>query len=168
MPHPLTLSTLAVLAVAGTVGGVFLGRSAIAEINPAYYDEPETRFHADLVPNPPGFDAPSVRQAGYLTDGEAASALGTGCVNCLTYPEEYYPVHDSSVDKYQPGYAEMIETPEPQAAVDVSEPDEQDEQRNADFAAVERYASYAVESEAVVEPAAQVELAAAEDGQVTD
>ena len=167
MPQPLTLATLSVLAAAGSVTGVYLGRSAIAEINPAYYDEPETRFHADMVPNPPDFDAP-VTRAGYLTQAERQRALGSGCVGCRTYPEEYYPVHDSSVDKYQPGYAEMEEAAAPQPAVYA--PDPQEEARAADFAAVERYASYRVVEEAATEPvaAAEVELASAADGEALD
>lgn len=169
MPQPLTLATLAVLATAGAMSGVYLGRSAVAEINPVFYDEPETRFHADLVPDPPGFDAPPVRQAGYPT----GDGLGSGCVGCLTYPEEYYPVHDSSVDKYQPGYAEMAEAP---AAVPaVYAPESVEDERSADFAAVERYASYPVVVEEAVaeaaveaEPAVEVELASADGTEPTD
>jgi hypothetical protein len=142
MAHPLTLPTLAVLAVAGSVTGVYLGRSAIAEINPAYYNEPETRFHADLVPQRASFDPPSAYQADGLSQAELDQALGSGCVGCRTYPEEYYPVHESSVDKYQPGYAEMIDTPAPQPAAYTSEPE--DPERAADFATVERYANYRV------------------------
>lgn len=162
MPQKLTIATLAVLTVAGSLTGVYLGRSAVAEINPAYYDEPETRFHADLVPDRPSFDAPPVRRAGYLTQAETNQALGRGCVGCLTYPEEYYPVHDSSVDKYQPSYAEMVETPAPQPAVDT--PDPQDEERAVDFAVIQRYAGYSSVEEAVAEapPAVGIELASAE------
>jgi hypothetical protein len=158
---------LAVLAAAGSVTGVYLGRSAIGEINPAYHDEPETRFHADLVPNRASFSAP-VTRAGYLTPAERQQALGGSCVGCRTYPEEYYPVHDSSVDKYQPGYAEMVEVPAPQPAV--YEPAPQEEERAADFAAVERYASYPVVAEAAVAavPAAEVEFASASDGEALD
>jgi len=166
MPQPLTIATVAVLAVAGSMSGVYLGRSAIAEINPAYYDEPETRFHADLVPNPPSFEAASVHRAGALTPAEYDRALGSGCVGCRTYPEEYYPVHDSSVDKYQPGYAEMIETPAPQPAAYAPDP-QQEQERAADFAVVARYAGYPVEEEAEPAAVAEVELAAAE-GELAD
>jgi hypothetical protein len=159
MPHPLTLTTLAGLAAAGSVTGVYLGRSAVAEINPAYYDEPETRFHADLAPHRPGFEAPQLHRAGALSPADRAGALGSGCVGCRTYPEEYYPVHDSSVDKYQPGYAAMIEAPDPQPAV--SEPDPREKERAADFAAVERYAGYPVAEETVGEDAAAPEIALA-------
>ena len=170
MPQPLTVATLAVLTVAGSLTGVYLGRSAIAEINPAYYDEPETRFHADLVPNPPSFEAAQVHPAGYVTPAEYRQALGNGCVGCRTYPEEYYPVHDSSVDKYQPGYAEMIETPAPQPAAYVEDPPEGKE-RAADFAMVERYAGYSAAEDArpaAEAPAAEVELAAMGEGEPSD
>ena len=157
------------LAIAGTVGGVYLGRSAISEINPAYYDEPEPRFHADLVPNPPGFEAPPVHEAGYLSPSDTYAALGSGCVNCRAYPEDLYPVHDSSVDKYQPGYAEMIEAPAPQPAPYAVDPQEEAE-RIADFATIQLYAGdSATAEEEGGEPAAmaQVELASTE-GEPTD
>lgn len=166
MPHPFTISTLAALAVAGSVGGVYLGRSAIAEINPAYYNEPETRFHADLVPNPPGFDAPPVHEAGYLSPSETYAALGSGCVNCRAYPEDLYPVHDSSVDEYQPGYAEMIEAPAPQPAAYTPDPQEEAE-RAADLATIQLYAGdpAAAEEEGGESAAmAEVELASTEGG----
>ena len=157
------------LAIAGSVGGVYLGRSAISEINPAYYDEPEPRFHADLVPNPPGFEAPPVHEAGYLSPFDTYAALGSGCVNCRAYPEDLYPVHDSSVDKYQPGYAEMIEAPAPQPAPYAVDPQEEAE-RIADFATIQLYAGdSATAEEEGGEPAAmaQVELASTE-GEPTD
>ena len=157
------------LAIAGSVGGVYLGRSAISEINPAYYDEPEPRFHADLVPNPPGFEAPPVHEAGYLSPFDTYAALGSGCVNCRAYPEDLYPVHDSSVDKYQPGYAEMIEAPAPQPAHYAVDPQEEAE-RIADFATIQLYAGdSATAEEEGGEPAAmaQVELASTE-GEPTD
>ena len=157
------------LAIAGSVGGVYLGRSAIAEINPAYYDEPEPRFHADLVPNPPGFEAPPVHEAGYLSPSDTYAALGSGCVNCRAYPEDLYPVHDSSVDKYQPGYAEMIEAPAPQPAPYAVDPQEEAE-RIADFATIQLYAGdLAAAEEEGGEPAgmAEVELASTE-GEPTD
>lgn len=174
MPNPLTLATLAVLTAAGSVTGLYLGHSAIAEINPAFYDEPETRFHADLVPNPPGFDAPPVTRAGYVSPAEYGQAFGRGCVGCLTYPEEYRPVHDSSVDEYRPRYAEM-NTPAPRPAAETMEvPGPVEQERAADFALVGRYAApEAVEEPAAEElpteepaveatPAAAVELASAE------
>jgi len=48
------LSSIGGLAVAGAALGLYLGSSAISEINPAYYSTPSSgsRFHADLVPNP--------------------------------------------------------------------------------------------------------------------
>ena len=162
MAHRLTFPTLALLAVAGSATGVYLGRAAVAEINPAYFNEPEPRFHSDLVANRPSWSSPSVYRAGQLSPAEAEQALGKGCVGCRTYPEEYYPVHDSSVDKYQPGYAEVVEAPIAEHAVYQAEA--QDEGRAADFAAVERYSSYAVAEAPAQEQAsgAEVELAAAQ------
>ena len=162
MPNVLTLSTLSVLAVAGSVSGVYLGRSAISEINPAYYDEPDPRFHADLVANPPSRDAAMVHRAGQLSDEEAGRALGSGCVGCATYPEEYYPVHDSSIDKYRPSYAAMIEEPLPPLEV----ADGSATEKTEDFAEVERYSSYAVADAAPAEEQPGVILASSATGDV--
>ena len=101
MPQAMTLPIIGVLAVAGVGAGIQLGHSALAEINPIYYSKPATRFHSDLVPNPPSGSAPVME----LTRIETAAALGTGCVGCRAYPEEYFPIHDDSVDAEPAVYA---------------------------------------------------------------
>jgi hypothetical protein len=50
MAHPLTVPTIGVLALAGAGLGLYLGNSAISEINPLYFTDPPSRFHADLTP----------------------------------------------------------------------------------------------------------------------
>ena len=50
MPVSTTLPIMAGLSILGAALGVTLGHSAIAEINPAYFNEAEDSFHADLVP----------------------------------------------------------------------------------------------------------------------
>ncbi len=162
MAHALTIPTLAVLAVAGIGSGVYLGKAAIAEIDPAYYNEPETRFHADLTPYRPSTSA-AVYRAGQLTPAELDQALGSGCVGCRTYPEEYYPEQDPAVEPERNRWAEAAEQPAAQPAVYTSEPDEA---RSADFASVERYTGYQVASEAEG-PAAEVELASATEPSTT-
>jgi hypothetical protein len=154
MIQRVTLASFAALALAGTLGGVYLGRAAVAEINPIYYDEPETRFHADLVPYRPTEAAGY--QAGDLSAAELDQALGRGCVNCLTYPEEVVLVHrGGSAAKYAVGYGEVSAEPVQAAAYQPTPPPE--------FAAVERYTSYPVAPEAdPTEPAGEVELAAAD------
>lgn len=102
MTQPMTLPLIGALALAGIGAGVHLGHSALAEINPIYYAPSPTRFHSDLVANPPSFSAPAL-----FSDASADTpgALGTGCVGCRTYPEEYRPIHDATVDDESGVYA---------------------------------------------------------------
>jgi hypothetical protein len=96
MAHPLTLPTVAGLALLGSATGIYLGNSAISQINPAYYSEPETRFHSDLTP----YRSPDWAQVQVTEYGDAGliEGLGTGCIGCRAYPEEYIPRHDPAID----------------------------------------------------------------------
>lgn len=83
------LSVLGGLVVGGAALGLYLGSSAISEINPAYYSTPLSRsaFHADLVPNRSDrSDAQPVIETAVADIG-----LGSDCVGCSTRPEEYLP-----------------------------------------------------------------------------
>lgn len=96
MPSPMSALTLACLSLVGAGAGVFLGRDAVGEINPIYFTERETSWHADLAANqPPAWDTIPARA---MSDAELGMGLGSGCVGCGEYPEEYYPRHDDSVD----------------------------------------------------------------------
>ncbi|HEX8511624.1 MAG TPA: hypothetical protein VF688_00805, partial [Allosphingosinicella sp.] len=66
MPVSTTLPVLAGLSILGAALGITLGKSAVAEINPAYFNEAEDDFHADLVPNR-GSDWAQAHQAEYRT-----------------------------------------------------------------------------------------------------
>jgi hypothetical protein len=141
MAQAMTLPIVAGLSILGTAFGVHLGRSAVAEINPAYFSEPETRFHADLVP----YRAPDWAQVQVTEyqDAALAQGLGTGCVGCREYPEEYFPAHDSAVDGYEDGGAASIQyaaTETYQGEPEAADPDPEWEQ-------VVRYASYPVSAE---------------------
>jgi hypothetical protein len=74
------LINLAGLFAASTLavaGGIHLGRSTIAEINPVYFSSPEsTRFFTDLIP--PGYDPDVTRFA--EADGSWASRRDFGDV----------------------------------------------------------------------------------------
>jgi hypothetical protein len=160
MAHPLTVPVLAVLAVAGSATGLYLGKAAVAEINPIYYSERPDTFHGDLVPyRPQAATEVAVYRAGQLTPAELSQALGTGCIGCRTYPEEYRPQQDPAVEPYR-----SQETPAAAPAVQLAvyDPEAERPAREADFASVERYASYQVA--AGTEAPAQVELAAATEG----
>jgi hypothetical protein len=154
VPHQLILPG-ALLSLFGAAFGVYLGNSAINEINPAYYDadQPSSRFYADLSSNPPRDWA--VVQVRELHRAEQGLPIHPTCIGCRTYPEEYYPVHDASLGKPQIGWAEVEDTsPEVQAAVVQEAPE---------FASVERYTEFPVSQEEAAE-GPQVELAAQTGG----
>ncbi|MDP8912328.1 MAG: hypothetical protein M3N39_01970 [Pseudomonadota bacterium] len=118
MAHPLTLPTAALLALAGIGAGIYLGHSAIAEINPMYFSQPATRFHADLSANRPFESAPPA-----LLPQARDPALGTGCIGCRTYPEEYYPIHEASLDRYSSGFASNADALQPEMAGEQPDPE---------------------------------------------
>jgi hypothetical protein len=139
MPVSTTLPVMAGLAILGAALGVGIGKSAIADINPAYFGEAEDSFHGDLVPNR-GPDWAQVHQADYRAAQQPVvfGDLGTGCVGCRDYPVEYVPRHDPAVDRYVEG--ETPTAPEPaQAAVAEAAP-----ALDPDRERIQRYASFPV------------------------
>ncbi len=136
MPHSLTFSALALLAVGGTAGGVYLGKAAVAEIDPVHYASTwkESRFYGDMVPGASTDPFAPTRSA-------STAGLGDGCVNCRTYPEEYVPQHDGTTDAYQAAYPPYEAMP---AAQIMAEVDRQIAQIGR-HSAVERYADYPIE-----------------------
>jgi hypothetical protein len=141
MPVSTTLPIMAGLSILGAALGVGLGRSAIAEINPAYFNEAEDSFHADLVPyrSP---DWAQVHAAEYraVQQPVIVGELGTGCIGCRDYPIEYVPRHDPAVDRYVEGYSESAPPP---AQVIVVETPAADPDRER----IQRCASYPVSSD---------------------
>ena len=138
MPVSTTLPVMAGLSILGAALGITLGKSAIAEINPAYFNEAEDDFHADLVP---AASWAQVQQAEYLAAQQPVRVgeLGTGCIGCRDYPVAYVPRHDPAVDLYAEG--ELLRAPEPTVVtVAAAAPDPAHEQ-------IQRYASYPVTSE---------------------
>lgn len=141
MPASTTLPIVAGLSILGAALGINLGRSAISEINPAYFSEPETRFHADLSP----YSSPDWAQgqpAGYLAAQQPVlvGELGSGCVGCRDYPVEYVPAHDPAVDGYADGYAASAAQPAQVVIVETPAPDPDRER-------IQLYASYPVSGE---------------------
>jgi hypothetical protein len=104
MAHSMMLPAVGAMLLAGVGAGVQLGHSAISEINPIYFEDPPTRFHADLSPYRPSQASPPV-----MTAETDPLAYGTGCIGCRTYPEEYYPVPDESVNGYAATYPEEVQ-----------------------------------------------------------
>jgi hypothetical protein len=138
MAHSLTLPTIGVLAIGGAALGMHLGNISIAEINPIYFQEAPTRFHADLA----AYQSPG--STGYNLRTAAAPA-DMSCVGCRTYPEEYFPRRDSAID-------EMLEerpvqrAPVVLASAEAAEPAAPAE-RDPALDRLERYARFAVVAE---------------------
>jgi hypothetical protein len=161
MPVSTTLPIMAGLSILGAALGITLGKSAIAEINPAYFNEAEDEFHADLVPYRSS-DWAQVQQTEYraVQQPVIVGELGSGCVGCRDYPVAYVPRHDPAVDAYAEG--ELLRTPEPTvvtyaaAAPAAADPDRE---------RIQRYASYPVSSE---ERPAPVEVAEAPAAAATE
>lgn len=106
MAHTLTLWPLAVLSILGGGIGMHLGRSTIAEINPVYFEPTPTRFHADLVSNRP-LSWDQAPETG-ITDASLIQGLGTGCVLCPDYPEEYHPIPEPAMEGYEEEASEPV------------------------------------------------------------
>ncbi|HEX8571405.1 MAG TPA: hypothetical protein VF759_01490 [Allosphingosinicella sp.] len=141
MPATTTLPVLAGLSILGAALGINLGRSAISEINPAYFSDPEESFHSDLVPyrSP---DWAQVQAAEYRAAQQPVLVgdLGSGCIGCRDYPVEYVPRHDPAVDGYQDGYAASAPAPAQVVIVETPAPDPARER-------IQAYASYPVSSD---------------------
>jgi len=148
MPVSTTLPVIAGLSILGAAFGITLGKSAIAEINPAYFDESADDFHADLVPyrSP---DWAQVHAAEYRAAQQPVivGELGTGCIGCRDYPVEYYPRHDPVVDRYVEGgaYVEdgLLRAPEPTVVTVAAEAPAPDPVRER----IQAYSSYPVSAE---------------------
>lgn len=82
-----TIPVLTGLALVGIVSGMTLGKAAIADINPAYFSDPPSRFHADRTPQPLDMNQPQLALQDARTAG--GEGLGTGCFGC-SGASEYY------------------------------------------------------------------------------
>ncbi|HYG49165.1 MAG TPA: hypothetical protein VD846_14635 [Allosphingosinicella sp.] len=142
MPVSTTLPVVAGLSILGAALGVTLGKSAIAEINPAYFSEPEDDFHADLVPyrSP---DWAQVHAAEYRAAQQPVivGELGSGCIGCRDYPVAYVPQHDPAVDRYVEGG--LLRAPEPTVVTVAAEPAAPDPALER----IQAYSSYPVSAE---------------------
>jgi len=151
-----TLPIMAGLAILGAAAGINLGRSAVSEINPAYFSDPEESFHADLTP----YRSPDWAQV-QSTEYRAAQQpvlvgdLGSGCIGCRDYPVEYVPRHDPAVDGYSDGYAASAPQPAQIVIVETAAPDPARER-------IQAYSSYRVSSDEKPAEATEVAQAPAE------
>lgn len=160
MAHSLTLPTVGLLALAGIGAGIHLGHSAIADINPKYFSQPSTRFHADLSANRSlNSAAPTL-----LTQAEDP-ALGTGCIGCRTSPEEYYPIHEASLDRYSSGFAADAAASQPEPIEE--QPDPEAAHLRKAIQQVERYSRGPAETSGIEYASAEAGEAPLEEAAVT-
>jgi hypothetical protein len=112
MAYPIALPAIAGLTVVGAACGIWLGKSAISEINPIYYSEPETRFHADLVP----YRSPDWAkvQAAELQQAGLGEDYGRFCLGCIDYPEDPNPAPIREPDGTDDGWSASASYEEPE------------------------------------------------------
>jgi hypothetical protein len=149
MPNSLVLPLIAGLSLAGAAVGVQLGHSAISQIDPTLFSEPEESFHADLAAN----QSPNwaqVQQAEYAQPEVVAQPeVPAACIGCVTWPIELGPQPSAVVPAYRPSsrvrYAETETVP----SVVVDDVPDATRERIA------RYSSYKVSSDDEPAEAAQ-------------
>jgi hypothetical protein len=99
MPSLYALPVIA-LSLVGAAAGLSLGRAAIEEVNPVYLHDPDQAFHADLAPyRSPDWaavQAQEYQQAQVVTEPAPTPAT---CIGCRTWPVEYVPRHDPTIDR---------------------------------------------------------------------
>jgi hypothetical protein len=141
MPATTTLPIMAGLAILGAAAGVNLGRSAVADINPAYFNEAEDSFHADLVPyRSPDWAQVQASEYRAAQQPVLVGDLGGGCIGCRPYPVEYVPRHAPAMDGYQDGYAASAPQPAQVIVLETPPPDPARER-------IQLYSSYPVSSD---------------------
>jgi hypothetical protein len=85
MAHAGTYAAVTAVSIAGAVAGVHLGRDAISEINPIYYQtSPSTRFFSDLSPNAPGSVTWSNEVPTDYWANDVTVSGGSSCPECST------------------------------------------------------------------------------------
>jgi hypothetical protein len=156
MPSLYALPILA-LSLVGAAAGLELGRSAIAEVDPAYLHDPEQSFHADLAPyRSPDWaavQAQEYRQAQVVTE---PAPTPDSCIGCRTWPVDYVPRHDPTVDRVYSPRADDREYREALAQVPEAAPEPAPVR-------IVRYVSYPVTREEAAARAQQAAEAPAED-----
>lgn len=136
MARSMTLPTVGALALIGAATGLHLGQAAIAEINPIHFSPSKpSSFYADLTPGGLN-DSPPQPQL----SGASELAGGAECIGCTTYPEEYIPEHDPSVDFPVAAEPSATSNFRLDLASSEMEPVEEVARRRAGLDQVERYA----------------------------
>jgi hypothetical protein len=138
MPNSLVLPLIAGLSLAGAAVGVQIGHSAISEIDPSLFSEPEESFHAALSP----YQSPNwaqVQQAEYAQPEVVAQPeVPPACIGCVTWPVELGPRPSAAVPAYRAAGRERYAEPETVPSVVVDDVPDATRERIA------RYSSYPV------------------------
>lgn len=161
MAQAALLPVMALLSVLGTGTGVYLGKSAVAEIDPIYFSSPiEARFHSDLAANgSPDWSAVHLQETAAMAAD--THGLGSGCIKCREYPEEYVPRHDAAVDAFISGdpapVARFAALEEGSAQPAAPDPERERIERYSSFVVTEEGAPQAAEPVLAAEPVAEQE-----------
>ena len=147
MVNSVTLPVMAALSLVGAALGVHFGRSAIAEINPVFYDQDEEYFSfASLSPNRPRDTRPS--HPADFWESELSVSRASYCPGCddervISVDGGYrWPAYSAPADAVDPEPVYVAEAPNPA------------------HAEVDRYAHFQVA--AAEAPAEETQLAEAE------
>jgi hypothetical protein len=162
MAYPIALPAIAGLTIVGAAAGVWLGKSAISEINPAYYNAPETRFHADLSP----YRSPDWAkvQAAELQQASMGEDYGRFCLGCIDYPEEVHFARTREPDGWADGWSASASYEEPEVYTASTEP-VRVERSDPDWQRVQLYASSRVSADEPEQVMQQLEELPAEEAE---
>lgn len=141
MPQPTTLAILAGLSIVGTVVGVSVGRATLAQINPANFEDRESTFYSDLVPDAQRADWAQVQAQEYQQAVQATAPQG--CVGC-TWPVAPVPPQDPTVARYDQSMTAVVPPARAERPVRVAALQPPPEPQ-PDWKQVERYTQYPVE-----------------------
>ncbi|HEY0112912.1 MAG TPA: hypothetical protein VGB59_07130 [Allosphingosinicella sp.] len=142
MPHAATLPLIAGLSIAGAALGLTLGRSAIAEIDPAYFRDPEVPFHADLAANRSP-DWAQVQAAEYQQLGLQQEVVE--CADCAVPAAGYALLRAPPPTEYREA---AWTPPEPHYEEEAKPLAEAERLVDPEMERLQRYASYTVAEEA--------------------
>jgi hypothetical protein len=165
MPNTTLLAVAGGLSIAGAAVGVTLGRSTVAEINPAYLQDAEVPFYSGLVPGGrPRADWAQVQAQEYQAQAQGQTPPPAGCVGC-TWPVDPTPREDPAIATYdRMQYAQYEPAPPRERAeapvriMVVEQPAERDWNR------VTRYANYPVRRDEASIQAEQEDHGGTDDG----
>ena len=165
MAYPIALPAIAGLSIVGAAFGVFLGKSAISEINPIYYSQPDARFHADLSP----YRSPDWAkvQAQELQQASLGEDYGRFCLGCIDYPEEVHFARGREPDGWADGWSASAPSEEPEVYT-ASIESAPVEQSDPEWKRVQLYANSRVSADEPEQVIAQLEELPPEEEQALE